>query len=66
MSKLDGFKDEVVAITLEQPWAMLANGPPCIITGLCSKVWTKLGLIASFNNTNNDFNYRKIIPKFTF
>ena len=30
------------------PWAIFANGPPWIIAGVFSKVWTKLGLTASF------------------
>ncbi len=39
-----------VAIMELQPWAILANGPPCIIAGVPSNVCTKFGLKASFNN----------------
>ncbi|SUA24835.1 Uncharacterised protein [Neisseria gonorrhoeae] len=39
-----------VAVTELQPWAMLANGPPCTKAGVPSMVCTKLGLIASFSN----------------
>ena len=38
---------------LLHPCAILANGPPWIIAGVCSKVWTKFGLIASLSNTVN-------------
>ena len=40
----------MVAIAVFVPCAILANGPPCKIAGFPSMVWTKLGLIASFNN----------------
>ena len=43
------FKAVLVAMTVLQPWAMLANGPPWTNTGLFSKVCTKLGRSASFN-----------------
>ena len=36
-------------ITLLQPWAILANGPPWIKAGVPSKVWTRFGKKASFN-----------------
>ena len=29
----------------------MANGPPCINAGVCSKLCTKFGFIASFNKT---------------
>ena len=32
------------------PWAIFAKGPPWIIAGVFSKVWTKLGFTASFIN----------------
>ena len=38
----------MVATTELQPWAILANGPPCTSAGVCSKVWTKFGFKASF------------------
>ena len=37
----------LVAMRLLQPWAMLPKGPPCTKAGLCSRVWTRLGLMAS-------------------
>ena len=40
-----------VAITELHPCAILANGPPCIIAGVCSNVCTRFVFIASFNNT---------------
>ena len=40
-----------VASTLLQPWAMLANGPPCMKAGVCSVVCTRLGLSASRSRT---------------
>ena len=42
------FKASLVACTLLQPCAILANGPPCIRQGVPSSVCTRLGLIASF------------------
>ena len=33
------------------PCAMLANGPPCIIAGVPSMVWTRFGLMASLSRT---------------
>src|SRR3972149_1577820 len=33
------------------PWAMLANGPACTITGVFSSVWIRLGMSASFSRT---------------
>ena len=39
----------LVAMTVLQPWAMLANGPPWMNTGLFSSVWTRFGLSASFD-----------------
>ena len=36
---------------LLHPCAMFAKGPPCIKQGVCSKVCTKFGFIASFNKT---------------
>ncbi len=39
------------AISDELPWAMLANGPACIRQGWPSRVWIRLGLIASFSST---------------
>ncbi len=38
-----------MASTELQPWAMLANGPPCTNTGLFSRVWTRFGFTASFS-----------------
>ncbi len=38
-----------MAIILLLPWAILAKGPPWINAGCPSNVWTRLGLIASFN-----------------
>ena len=38
---------------LLHPCAILANGPPCTIAGVCSSVCTKFGFIASFNRTVN-------------
>ncbi len=32
-----------------QPWAMLANGPPCTNTGLFSSVCTRFGFSASLS-----------------
>ena len=43
------FKAVLVARTLLQPWAMFANGPPCTSAPVCSRVWIRFGLIASFN-----------------
>ena len=37
-----------VATTLLHPWAILAKGPPWMMQGVFSKVWTKLGFMASF------------------
>ena len=42
------FKAVLVAIIELHPWAILANGPPWIIAGVFSKVWTRLGFMASF------------------
>ena len=39
-----------VAITLLQPWAMFANGPPCTNAGVPSSVCTRFGFIASFSS----------------
>ncbi len=39
-----------VALTLLQPWAIFANGPPCTIAGVCSSVWIRFGFTASFNS----------------
>ncbi len=39
-----------VAVTLLQPWAMLANGPPWTMAGVPSSVCTRLGLSASFSS----------------
>ena len=33
------------------PWAMFANGPQCIIAGVFSRVWMRLGFRASFRTT---------------
>ena len=33
------------------PWAMLANGNPWTNTGSPSRVWTRVGLMASFSRT---------------
>ena len=46
------FNPSRVAITLLQPCAMLANGPPCTNAGEPSKVCTRLGASASFNSTD--------------
>ena len=40
----------MVAWTELQPWAMLANGPPWTKAGLFSRVWTRLGLMASLSS----------------
>ena len=40
----------VVARTLLQPCAILANGPPCTRAGVCSSVWITFGRMASFNS----------------
>ena len=39
-----------VAITLLQPCAMFANGPPCTSTGVPSNVCTRFGSMASRNS----------------
>ena len=39
-----------MATTELHPCAILPNGPPCTKAGFHSKVWTRLGLNASFNN----------------
>ncbi len=39
------------AISELLPWAMLANGPQCIITGWPSSVCTRLGFSASLSST---------------
>ena len=44
------FRAILVARTLLQPCAMLANGPPCTNAGVCSSVWIRFGLIASFRS----------------
>ncbi|SIH90438.1 Uncharacterised protein [Mycobacteroides abscessus subsp. abscessus] len=36
-----------VASRLLHPWAMLANGPPWMNAGECSRLWTRLGASAS-------------------
>ena len=41
----------LVASTLLQPWAMLANGPPWMKAGLFSSVCTRFGFSASFSST---------------
>ena len=46
----DNFSAILVAFTLLQPCAILANGPPCTSAGVCSSVWITFGLMASFNN----------------
>ena len=38
-----------MAITLLQPWAILAKGPPWMMAGLFSSVWTRFGSSASFS-----------------
>mmetsp|Transcript_430 Transcript_430/g.817 ORF Transcript_430/g.817 Transcript_430/m.817 type:complete len:219 (-) Transcript_430:616-1272(-) len=39
--------------TIEEfPWAMLANGPACTNTGVCSMVCMRVGIIASFISTS--------------
>ena len=45
------FNASFVALTLLQPCAIFANGPPWISAGVFSSVCTKLGLIASFKST---------------
>ena len=37
-----------------QPWAIFAKGPPWIIAGVCSVVWTRFGFNASFITTATD------------
>ena len=44
------FSASFVATILLHPCAMFANGPPCTNAGVCSRVCTKLGFIASFNS----------------
>ena len=41
----------LVANSELQPWAMLANGPPCTKAAVFSVVCTRLGLTASLSNT---------------
>ena len=75
------FKASFVAIILLHPCAIFANGPPCIIAGVCSNVCTKFGLMASFSNaaiapwafkslayTGSSFSLYPIMmfPKFSF
>lgn len=36
-----------VAVTLLQPWAMFAKGPPWTKAGVPSRVWTRFGFMAS-------------------
>src|SRR5690554_4381527 len=40
-----------VAASELQPWAILAKGPPCMSTGVCSRVCTRLGAMASRSRT---------------
>ena len=42
------FKAVFVALTLLQPWAILAKGPPWTIAPVCSNVWIRFGFKASF------------------
>ena len=44
----ESFKAVLVARTLLQPWAILAKGPPCTRTPVCSSVWIRFGFKASF------------------
>ena len=48
MTTSPNFNPSLVAMIELHPWAIFANGPPWINTGVCSNVCTKLGLIASF------------------
>ena len=42
------FKAILIEVREEQPWAILAKGPPWTKARLPSRVWTALELMASF------------------
>ena len=49
-TKSASFRAVRVAVTLLQPCAMFAKGPPWTNAKLFSSVWTRLGLMASFSS----------------